>query len=157
MTNFDENGLENDPIIFWDESITKGNLSKHKHSSTSEAALERSHGSPEQNNLTPLKENQVSADFQRHWSAAIHHQSYAQDSLTEVQAGVANFLKKNPSPAFDQRLANLMLYFLKNYINNNPDLIDRPFSERLEDACDMARQFILATNASQMPPSKDPE
>jgi hypothetical protein len=149
-------------IIFWDETVLKGALPSgglgsgyplippKKRRATFPKTTAETDSPGLKSNLPPSDPESPIPDgppvnFLDNWTKAICQQAPKADPLPEVQTVLADFLRKNPHLESDQRLANMVLFCLKNYINMDPDFAQKSFAEKLEDANALAGKFILAT------------
>jgi hypothetical protein len=91
---------------------------------------------------------EVSHQFLDKWTKGICQHAPAGDNLPETLETVQNFLQMHPNLGSDQKLADLVLLCLRNYINADPDFALKPFAEKLAHAAEMAGKFIVFTAAT---------
>ena len=84
----------------------------------------------------------VSIVVLQEWTEALSEVTGKSHPLNEVQDAVNDYLGKTPELGIDQSKVKLVCYFLKNYINPDPDFFDAKFTEKLTRAGSMALGFL---------------
>jgi len=84
----------------------------------------------------------VSIVVLQEWTEALSEVTGKTHPLNEVQDAINDYLGKTPELGIDQSKVKLVCYFLKNYINPDPDFVDAQFQEKLTVAGSMALGFL---------------
>ncbi len=93
----------------------------------------------------PLKTSDNAGErFFKRWCQLMYQQAQKGEELQEIKELLHDFWMADPGLRTDQFKAGLILLFLKNYININPEFAGTPFRLRLEKACELADDYLRA-------------
>jgi hypothetical protein len=145
MNNDNDKGLKQRKIMLWDDGHQR------KGPELSEREREAIRRRNDLRMLKPVIANAKSrlpekledddGRFFKRWLQAMYQQIQKGEELQEAKEAINDYLGAN-SDLCTNHFKALILFFLKNYINIDPEFAGTPFRKRMENAGEMAMDFI---------------